>query len=67
MEEGGTVCKEILGDAKLKTGKRGQKKRAELEKSIKEAKVRLGLWCHLRRRRRYSNFVTTTNQCTFIL
>jgi hypothetical protein len=33
-------------------GKRGQKIRADWEKTIKDAKVLIGLQCHLRRRRR---------------
>ena len=41
--DGGTVYKQILIHAKLKTGKRGQKNRADWEKSIKETKVRIGL------------------------
>jgi len=28
------------------------KKQTDLEKSIKETKARIGLWCHLRKRRR---------------
>jgi len=36
-------CVEILIDAKLKTGKRGQKNRADWEKFIKEAEVHIGL------------------------
>jgi hypothetical protein len=46
------LCKNILINAKLKTGKRGKINRADWEKSITEAKVRSGLWCHLRRRKR---------------
>lgn len=40
--DGGTVCKQILIDTKLKTGKRYQKT-PEWEKSIKEAGVCIGL------------------------
>ena len=40
---------QTLTNAKLKTGKRS-KNRADWEKSIKEAKVRIGLQCHLGRR-----------------
>jgi hypothetical protein len=45
------LCKRILIDAKLKTGKRVQKT-SDWEKSIKEAGVCIGLKCLLRRRRR---------------
>jgi hypothetical protein len=45
------VYKQILRDAKLKAGNK-PKTRADWEKSIREAKVRFGLYCHLRRRRR---------------
>jgi hypothetical protein len=40
-----TVYKQILIDAKLRTGKSGQKDRGEWEKCIEEAKlmVRIGL------------------------
>ena len=46
--DGGTVYKQILINAKLQTGQRGQKNRADWEKFIKETlkketKVRIGL------------------------
>jgi hypothetical protein len=44
------VYKHILIDATLKTGSRGQNT-AGWKKAIKEANVRNGLLCHLRRRR----------------
>jgi hypothetical protein len=37
------LYKQILIDTKLKTGKRGPKKKSEWNKSIKEAKVQIGL------------------------
>ena len=40
--DGESVYKQLLINAKLKTGKRGQKNRAEWEKSIRQAKVRIG-------------------------
>jgi hypothetical protein len=39
-----TVYRQILINAKLKTG------RVDWENSIKETNVRMGLYCHLRRR-----------------
>jgi hypothetical protein len=45
----GIVCIQILINATLQFGRRGEKNRAEWEKSIKEVKVRIGLQCHLRR------------------
>ena len=45
------MYKQILINAKLHIGKRGLKT-AAWEKSIKEAKIHIGLSCHLRRRRR---------------
>jgi phosphoribosylanthranilate isomerase len=41
--DGGTVYKQILIDAKLRTENRGQKNRFDWEKSFKETKVRIGL------------------------
>jgi hypothetical protein len=41
------VYKDIFIDAKLTNGNIGQKNRGDLEKSIKEAKVRIGLQCYL--------------------
>jgi hypothetical protein len=41
--DGGTVYKQILIDAKLKTVKRGTSKKYDWEKSIKKAKVHIGL------------------------
>jgi hypothetical protein len=41
--DGGIVYKQILINAKLKTGKTGKKNRAGWEKSIKEARVSIGL------------------------
>jgi hypothetical protein len=42
------VYKQTLINAKLKTGKGGKKKdRGGWEKYIKEANVRIGLYCHL--------------------
>jgi hypothetical protein len=41
--DGGTAYKQILTDAKLKTGKIGQKNRVDWGQSIKEAKVCIGL------------------------
>jgi hypothetical protein len=40
--DGGTVCKQILIDTELKTGKRDQKT-SDWKKSIKEAGVCIGL------------------------
>jgi hypothetical protein len=37
------VGKQILINAKLQIGNRGKKNRADWEKAIKEAKVRIGL------------------------
>jgi hypothetical protein len=45
------VCKQILIDAELETRKTGQNT-SDWEKSIKEAEVNIGLYCHLRRRGR---------------
>jgi len=39
----GIVYKQVLINAKLQIGKRGKKNRADWEKSIKEARVRIGL------------------------
>jgi hypothetical protein len=41
--DGGTVYKQILIDAKLKNVKRGVRKKYDWEKSIKKAKVHIGL------------------------
>ena len=43
--DGGIVYKQILINAKLQIGKRGQKNRVDWEKSIKEVKVHIGLSC----------------------
>jgi hypothetical protein len=48
--ECGIVYKQILISAILQMGRRGKKNRADWEKYIKEAGVRKGLQCHLRRR-----------------
>jgi hypothetical protein len=41
--------KQMFLNAKLKPGKRCKKNRGDWEKSVKEAKVHIGLQCHLRR------------------
>jgi len=56
-----TVVKQTLIDAKFKTGNRGQKQikikeqnenKVDWKKSVKEAKICVGLYGHRRRRRR---------------
>jgi hypothetical protein len=47
--ERGIVCKQILKKGKITNWKERSKTRADWEKSIKEAKARIGLWCHLGR------------------
>jgi hypothetical protein len=42
-QDGGTEYRQIVKNAKLQTGKRGKKNRADWEKSIKETKVGTGL------------------------
>jgi hypothetical protein len=49
------VYKRLLIDAKLKTGKRGEKNRFDLEKSIREVKV-----CILRRREKNKDHTMET-------
>jgi hypothetical protein len=61
------VYKKILRGAKLKTGKIGQKKIAERKQSMEEAKVRIGLYCHIRRRRRRSTSRPVINISIFIV
>jgi hypothetical protein len=51
------VYKQILINAKLKTGKGGKKHTAAWKKSIKETKGCIGLYCHLRRRKRRNNLL----------
>jgi hypothetical protein len=41
--DGGIVYKQTLRSVKLTTGKKGEKNRADWERAIKEAKVRIGL------------------------
>jgi hypothetical protein len=41
--DGGTVYKQVLINAELRTGKIGQKNRADWEKSIKGVRVSIGL------------------------
>jgi hypothetical protein len=59
------VYKQILVNPKLQFGKRAYKT-AEWEKYIKEAKVRIGKWCDLRRRgtKRCSLFVFVADICS---
>jgi hypothetical protein len=52
ITEGGTVYKQILKAAKLRIENRG-KNRADLEKFFKEANVRIGIYYHLRRKRKH--------------
>jgi len=58
------VYKHILINAEFQVGKRS-KKTADWEKSIKEAKVHIGLQCH-RRRREEVHLFYFTNCCHVI-
>ena len=40
-----------INSYKIKNWKERSKKRTDLEKCVKEAKVRIGLQCHLRKRK----------------
>jgi hypothetical protein len=57
----GTVCKPILIDVKLKNWKKISQNRADWEKLTKEAKIRTGLWCHLRGKKK------NKKKCTMML
>jgi hypothetical protein len=50
--DGGNMYKQILINAKLKTGKKGQETTDCWEKSVREVKVDIGLQCYLGRIKR---------------
>jgi len=59
------VHEQVLINAKLKTGNRHQET-ADWEKCIKEAKVNIGLYCHLKRRKDFKGAVPPSSRLSIL-